>query len=329
MNMKKILILLLSLGILLAFMPMTALADNNTYRAASISTKGAVKVTLGKYLKTKPTSSKSKLYQFTPAKSGYYGFKIVYASEDGGFNASPIIYEKVKGKTKKVASGSQSKWTGKTTSVELLGSSFKFKAKHTYYFKYKVYGSVENKSMKLVKFASETIKLKQSGKIKKVTVLSTFGSSSVSVAGKSGYVFKGFYAGKKNMSKYYSGKESGYKFKYSAKIANKTLSAKYSKMNAAQKAFSSKHVTGLQDTTTKIGEISLQWDAVSEAGGYEVAEKRPGQSKYVIWDTVTVNKDYRVDMKSSRGTMYMKVRAYKKINGSNVYTSWSSVVSIK
>ena len=85
-------------------------------------------------------------------------------------------------------------------------------------------------------------------------------------------------------------------------------------------------VTGL-DYTQSGSTIKLNWDKVSDADGYEVAFKEPGNSSYNTFLSSGTTKT--ITGLNEEGTYKFKVRAYKNNDGDKVYGKYSSVLSIK
>ena len=73
-------------------------------------------------------------------------------------------------------------------------------------------------------------------------------------------------------------------------------------------------------------QIKVKWSKVTGAKGYQLAYRLKGKS----WKSKTVNSRTKVvkGLKSKK-TYYVKVRAFKYINGSKKYGSWSAVKKVK
>ena len=73
-------------------------------------------------------------------------------------------------------------------------------------------------------------------------------------------------------------------------------------------------------------QIKVKWSKVTGAKGYQLSYRQKGKS----WKSKTVNSRTKVvkGLKSKK-TYYVKVRAFKYINGSKKYGSWSAVKKVK
>lgn len=72
--------------------------------------------------------------------------------------------------------------------------------------------------------------------------------------------------------------------------------------------------------------VNVSWDAVSGATGYEVYRATSKNGTYKKIDTVIGTSKKSTGLKTGK-TYYFKVRAYKKVNGTKTYGTFSTVVS--
>ena len=111
----------------------------------------------------------------------------------------------------------------------------------------------------------------------------------------------------------YSGDYQNYKFKLS--IPTKPAKAKLNKLKAS-----------------KGGKIKATWAKTKGASGYQLSYSKSKSFKKVI-ATKTVNGSKKTSYTGKNFTKgkkyYVRVRAYKKVNGKKVYGSWSNVKSVK
>ena len=77
--------------------------------------------------------------------------------------------------------------------------------------------------------------------------------------------------------------------------------------------------------------VYIKWNKVTDASGYEIYRATSKSGKYSKVTTITKGStiSYTNSKLASKKTYYYKVRAYKTINGKKVYSSYSSVKSIK
>ncbi|MCM1543866.1 MAG: fibronectin type III domain-containing protein, partial [Ruminococcus sp.] len=92
-----------------------------------------------------------------------------------------------------------------------------------------------------------------------------------------------------------------------------------------------KPATPTLKATSGTKQAALSWNKISGATGYEVwmATKKDGEYKKVttIKKNATV-KYTKKDLKKG-STYYFKVRAYKTVDGKNVYSAYSAMKSVK
>jgi len=120
-----------------------------------------------------------------------------------------------------------------------------------------------------------------------------------------------------------------YKFKVRAyKKDDGVIWGAYSKVFETSTRCTTPKITKISSTTK--GKVGLTWSNVSRESGYQVyysTKKSSGYKKVKSYKT-NVLKGSKSSLKSGK-TYYFKVRAYKKTDSGTVYSSWSSVKSIK
>ena len=77
--------------------------------------------------------------------------------------------------------------------------------------------------------------------------------------------------------------------------------------------------------------VYIKWNKVTDASGYEIYRATSKSGKYSKVTTITKGStvSYTNSKLASKKTYYYKIRAYKTINGKKVYSSYSTVKSIK
>lgn len=121
-----------------------------------------------------------------------------------------------------------------------------------------------------------------------------------------------------------------YKFKIvaCATVSKKEYTSSYSKvLTTATKPTTPK----ISKLTTKSKKATVQWKKISGASGYEVYMSTSKNGKYSKIKTVTKTstvKYTKANLEKNK-KYYFKVRAYKIVDGKKVYSSYSSVKSIK
>lgn len=120
-----------------------------------------------------------------------------------------------------------------------------------------------------------------------------------------------------------TGKTYYYKVRAYKKVGSKTYYSSYSNVKNGKTKLSATKLTG------KAGkkQATLTWNKVSGANGYELvrATSKTGKFKKVTSTTKTSYKNKSL----SKKTYYYKVRAYRKVSGKKVYSTYSSVVKVK
>jgi len=121
-----------------------------------------------------------------------------------------------------------------------------------------------------------------------------------------------------------------YKFKVVAykNVGKKQYTSSYSKvLTTATKPTTPK----ISRLTTKSKKATVQWKKISGASGYEVYMATSKKGKYSKVKTVTKGTTVKYTKSSLKKNKkyYFKVRAYKTVDGKKVYSSYSSVKSIK
>jgi len=88
--------------------------------------------------------------------------------------------------------------------------------------------------------------------------------------------------------------------------------------------------TGIKTASMGATSIEVSWKKVTGASGYEVSRSNSRNGAYKAVTTVGAGKVSCIDKNLTKGkTYYYKIRAYKTINGSKVYSSYSSIVKRK
>lgn len=87
-----------------------------------------------------------------------------------------------------------------------------------------------------------------------------------------------------------------------------------------------KKVTGEKATSSKYDSISLSWNKVTGATGYQVYRAESKDGKYSRIKSTTDCKYKNTNLTTGK-TYYYKVRAYRKVNGSYKFGAYSNVVS--
>ena len=76
--------------------------------------------------------------------------------------------------------------------------------------------------------------------------------------------------------------------------------------------------------------VKLTWKKVSGASGYEVYMKTGAKGKYKRVKNLSANKlTYTITKLESKKSYAFKVRAYRKVGNTKVYSSWSKVKTLK
>lgn len=128
-----------------------------------------------------------------------------------------------------------------------------------------------------------------------------------------------------------TGLKSGTKYTFAVKPYRKTSSGKvwaetYTKLVTATKT----KTPSIKLASTAKGRATIAWNNVSGESGYQVwysTKKSSGFKKISNYKADTV-KVYKKGLKSGK-TYYFKVRAYKKVDEKYIYSSYSSVKSLK
>jgi len=123
-----------------------------------------------------------------------------------------------------------------------------------------------------------------------------------------------------------AGKVYQYKVKAYVKSGSKTIYGAYS---SVFKGHTKPAVPTLKVKATAKGKATLTWKNVEGENGYEVyySTKKTSGFKKLNYKA-NVKKSTLSGFKSKK-TYYFKVKAYKKVNGKNVYSDYSKVVSVK
>ncbi len=118
--------------------------------------------------------------------------------------------------------------------------------------------------------------------------------------------------------------------KYTITVTATTSDATYT---VATKTFTTLPTVGKVSASTKAGnEMALvSWKKISGATGYQVYRSTSKNGTYKKVKTITSGSttSYTNYLLTANKTYYYKVRAYKTVNGKNVYGSFSAVKSVK
>lgn len=114
---------------------------------------------------------------------------------------------------------------------------------------------------------------------------------------------------------------------YRVTIDGKKVYGNYSSIVSAKPTLSRPSIRVTAGTNKAI----IKWNKVSGASGYEVKRSNSNSDKYITVSNITKNSNIPyTNSKLTRGkTYYYKVRAYRTIDGKKVYSSYSTVKSIK
>ncbi len=89
--------------------------------------------------------------------------------------------------------------------------------------------------------------------------------------------------------------------------------------------------TKIKKISTKKKKVTLKWNKISQATGYEVYMSTNKKSKYKRIKTIKKNKtvSYTTSKLKKGKKYYFKVRTYRTVNGKKVYSGYTSVKNIK
>jgi fibronectin type 3 domain-containing protein len=125
------------------------------------------------------------------------------------------------------------------------------------------------------------------------------------------------------------GKTYYYKIRAYRTVSGKNYYGSYSSVKSAAPALDKTQISQAKNLKGKMSQLT--WKRVSGASGYEVYRSLKKTKSYK--KIATVKKGSTVTWKNKkliRGkTYYYKIRAYRTVNGKKVYSSWSSVKSVK
>ncbi len=125
--------------------------------------------------------------------------------------------------------------------------------------------------------------------------------------------------------------KAGRTYKYRVRVYRTINGKKYygsysNVLNAATKTSTPK----ISKITSKSKKATLTWKKVSGASGYEVYMATSKKGKYKKITTVgSRTSKYTKSSLKKKKTYYFKIRAYRTVNGKKVYSSYSSIKSIK
>ncbi|MGE8204612.1 InlB B-repeat-containing protein [Heyndrickxia sp. NPDC080065] len=131
---------------------------------------------------------------------------------------------------------------------------------------------------------------------------------------KSGYTFISWY------------KDSNFKTKFNFKTAIKSNITLYARLEK-----NPEKTTNLKVTSSGYNKLKVYWKKVSGATGYEIyrATSKTGTYSKITAITSGSTIDYLNSNLTTRKTYYYKIRAYRTIDGTKAYSSYSSIVSGK
>lgn len=124
-----------------------------------------------------------------------------------------------------------------------------------------------------------------------------------------------------------TGKTCYYKIRAYKTVSSSNVFSSYSSVVSAKPS--------LKTTTVKLTagskKATIKWSKVSGANGYEVYRATSKSGKYSKIKTITKNStvSYVNSRLTKNKTYYYKVRSYRTVNGKKVYSSYSSVKSVK
>ncbi|WP_018592463.1 leucine-rich repeat protein [Terrisporobacter glycolicus] len=216
----------------------------------------------------------------------------------------------------------------------------------SYYYKVRAYSIIENE--KVFGDYSEIVSAKPSlSKPTAKSTPSTYSSNKVTwnkISGASGYEVyvatskSGTYTLKKTITSgstlsyantgLTTGKTYYYKVRAYRTVNGKKVYSSYSSIVSAKPSLS-KPTTKVASSTYSSNKVT--WNKISGASGYEVYRATSKSGTYSKVKTITSGSTLSYTNKSltTGKTYYYKVRAYRTVNGKKVYSSYSSVVSVK
>ena len=123
---------------------------------------------------------------------------------------------------------------------------------------------------------------------------------------------------------------TSYKFRVRAYVSinNKKYYSSYSStLSTATKTKTPK----ISKITSKSKKATISWKKVSGASGYQIYMATSKKGKYSKVKTITSGKTVKYTKGSlkKKKTYYFKIRTYKTVSGKKIYSSYSSVKSIK
>lgn len=123
-----------------------------------------------------------------------------------------------------------------------------------------------------------------------------------------------------------TGLTTGKKYFYKVRAINETYQGTFSSIKYATPTL--KKVAGLKAAINSKGNIKVSWNKVNGAKGYKVYRATSKKGTYKLVKTTTA-KSYTNTGLTAGKTYYYKVRAYRVVNKSNKYGSYSDVASCK
>ena len=312
------------------------------------------KDTLSSYKFQNIDSNGNRTYQFVAPSTGWYYFKIYKYSSIKQIPYKIGIYtEKTKISKCKISLESRVAYTGKylKPSVKVKYGSTTLKNGTDY--------TVTYSNNKKIGVAKVTIKGKgnnYTGTVNKTFYIvpkkvkglkaKTQTTSSITLSwskstGAAGYELYQYNSSKKKWQLVTRTSSNSYKVKklktgttYQFKVrAYKSVSGKkyYSPYSSALKWSTKPVASKITSISSKSKKATMKWKKVSGVNGYEIYMSTSKNGKYSKVKTITKAKTVKYTKSSLKKNKkyYFKVRAYKTVNGKKIYSSFSSVKTIK
>lgn len=334
--MKKLLGILLSLCMVMCFMPSLAFADEGSEEPTLTEAQIASAKTIedGQDILKDIVGGETVVYKFT-VPEGKYGF--LYEYEDGSESwddpEMKLFKTNAYGQTMFL-----SEWPNNGNAGE--GSARYFtqdeaEAGDEVYMSVKNPESAMYKNMVFTVFKSAQVKIKctAGGKVrerwstktlKKIEMTETVGGEYVTVVPKAGYVFKGFYNGKTKLKTSERSSDS-YGVIYSKAAVGKTITAKFVKATKAQKKILNTKIVKIKGTVDANGGVKATWETSTgvKFNEYEI-DMSPKSDPGSIWGTWSeTNSLDDPNYGLTPDTWTIKIRGVKTVGGVKVVTPWA------
>ena len=75
--------------------------------------------------------------------------------------------------------------------------------------------------------------------------------------------------------------------------------------------------------------MKVSWSGINGESGYQVYKMKKVGTSYVKVSAYKTAKTYVTASATKGKTYYYKVRAYKDVNGTKIYTPWSKAIAYK